>query len=440
MKTINKKTTIMTSITIATVLLMGFSLPSTYAAIDSVVADVVEYTAPADVTDVSVGIWEHDTEIRVFQEKDTYQLTVDVDLDITDDGAYGLGINETLSELTLEPGDLVNSYLVHIDRSTTGNFLTDYDGEVTFDNDIIGVIIGTQSLADSDDELGHDDVFYPGAQTNRGLDWLLNNADAFTINGNTLTLDTIQTGNAVDDIRVVTVAPAAFDAEKSWTHTDYNWDPVCDGIENVTGCFTLDGTSLLDLRPSNINATDYPEDHVLAEPLDNDGLGNYTAFAQVHKNKFSNTNPGAFYALTTINVEEDLDSLQVDEIYEDCTVTGDDDILKFVSKKPTRNVKIAVANSTGFVTELTSDLYDDLGGNVTADINSATVHITDSENLAEGSTVFVLVKFQDNLKNEPAPNNLFEAECDNTEVVTGYLGDSSQIVDANATLLINNLD
>ena len=229
----------------------------------------------------------------------------------------------------------------------------------------------------------------------------------------------------------------AISAEKSWTHTDYNWDPVCDGIFNVTGCFTLDGTATLDLRPANIfNVT---TDDVLADELDNDGLGNYTAIAQVHKDKFKNTNPGAMYALTTIDVAADLDSLTVWEEYGDCY--EDKGLLQFVSKKDTRNVKVAVANSTGFVTELSDDIYDGIGGNITSiNATSAHIEITDPANLTEGSTVYVLVKFQDDLKNESAPNNEFDEMCNNVEDVKANIGEYTELEQAEASLRITNLE
>jgi hypothetical protein len=244
-------------------------------------------------------------------------------------------------------------------------------------------------------------------------------------------------GYGIDD---VLVEFSSIDVEKSWTHTDYNWDPVCADFFNETSklCqvaeFDLNPGSY---RPANINATEYPEDDVLANPLDQDGNGNYTAFAQIKKSKFSNTNPGAFYALTTVNVTSSLDSMTVDEIFDDCTESGKN-LLKFVSKNPTRNVKVAVANATGFVTELTDSLYDEIGGNVTANIDNATVNITDPQYLTEGSTVFVLVKFQDNLKGEEATDNEFDQMCDNIESVTARIGDGSQTVDAEAALRITN--
>jgi hypothetical protein len=225
-------------------------------------------------------------------------------------------------------------------------------------------------------------------------------------------------------------------AEKSWTHTDYNWGPVCDGIVIGNDCVAPDGT-VIPFRDANIYL---PGDDVLADPLPittvDDG-DKYTAFAVVNKEKFQNTTPGAFYALTTIEVVKDVDSLWVDEIYADCTQDGDG-MLQFVSRKATRNVKVAAANPNGDVTELTDDLYDGIGGSITADLEMATVHVTDASYLTAGSMVFVLVKFENNLKGEFVPENSFDDMCDNVEDVTVGIGDLSQTVTAEAALRITN--
>ena len=117
----------------------------------------------------------------------------------------------------------------------------------------------------------------------------------------------------------ITTAADPIEVEKTWTFTDYNWDRICTEtiiVEDPPGTFTE--VCVAD-RAANINNNGQedpqdppnllPDDDVLADPLpfdDRAGVDKYTAFAQNHKNKFSNTNPGAFYALTTIDVLEDL--------------------------------------------------------------------------------------------------------------------------------------
>lgn len=235
------------------------------------------------------------------------------------------------------------------------------------------------------------------------------------------------------------------EVEKTWTHTDYNWDQICDislgvpGFVNATGfCVVSDvDNTEIGFRPANINNV---LDDVLADPLPLDSNGNYIAFAQVHRNdKFSNTNPGAFYALTTVVVTSNLSSVTVSENYDQCTDDGKG-ILKFVSKKITRNVKVTIADPNGDVTEITDDLYD-IPNAIMADINSADIDIDLGEDIPAGSTIYVLVKFQDNLKGKDAPSGIFDDMCDNNEEVGAFDGNVEPFFStlAEAALRITNI-
>ena len=233
-----------------------------------------------------------------------------------------------------------------------------------------------------------------------------------------------------------TLEKSVVQVEKSWTHTDYNWDQVCDGYVNATGfCVVSDvDNTEIGFRPANINTDD-----VLADSLPLDSNGNYTAFAQVHKNnKFSNTNPGAFYALTTMVTTSSVSSVTVIEDYSDCT-TGVDHMLNLHNdKKLDRSVKVAIADPNGDVTEITDELYDGINGSISPiSTSSATVNI-DREIDAE-STVYVLVKFQDDLKGFDTGDGIFDDMCHNTETVIANIGgdDLGGIV-AEADLRITN--
>jgi len=218
--------------------------------------------------------------------------------------------------------------------------------------------------------------------------------------------------------------PLPFEVVKTWTETDYNWDQICDA--NLDGI--VDNPCITPLRDRNINNA---FDNVLAATLDQDGDDKYLVDANVHPktDKFQNTNPGAFFALTTVDVTDDVDGLIVWENYDECTDDGDG-MLKLVSKKAARNVKVAIADPSGDITELTDDLYDDVGGSIIADIDSAHVEITDP--IASGSTVYVLVKFQDNLKGVEFPGGDVDEMCDNSETVSkiGDLPEDGITVDA----------
>lgn len=288
------------------------------------------------------------------------------------------------------------------------------------------------------------------------LDWIdVPNAvlEDITVTSNPSALTTTQmvtgehsveiTINAIDTqggIVVFTLDKSVVEVEKSWTHTDYNWDQVCDGFVNATGsCVVSDvDNTEIGFRPANINTDD-----VLADPLTLDSNGNYTAYAQIHKNnKFSNTNPGAFYALTTAVTTSSLSSITVLENYTQCTNPDgndntDDGLLTFVSKKIDRNVKVAIADSDGNVTEITDFLYDGIDGEIVADLNSTEVLI--DHEIPANSTIYVLVKFQDDLKGVDTGDGIFDEMCHNSETVVANIGgnDLGGVV-AEADLRITN--
>ena len=224
-------------------------------------------------------------------------------------------------------------------------------------------------------------------------------------------------------------------SSKSWTLTDYNWDPICDGVVITDTCFdNADDLNVIGFRPANTETDD-----VLAEELLTDDDGKFLVNGNVHpkNDKFQNTNPGAFYAVTTIEVQTDIDGLWVTELYEDCT--DNDGILKLLAPnaKPERAVKVAVADSNDDVTELTDDLYDGVGGSIAADNIQAEIHIEQS--IEAGSTVYVLVKFQHNLKGEVFPGGLVDVMCHNEESVTASIdGLPDASVDVDADLRITN--
>jgi len=218
-----------------------------------------------------------------------------------------------------------------------------------------------------------------------------------------------------------------FDGFKTWTHTDYNWQ-FCDGFVNPEDhlCYEEDTfDTQKDFETANINN---PDHDVLADSLDlptEDGISD--VLLQVKENgEISNMNPGAIYALTTVNVLANLDMLEVVENYADCT---DTELELLNQNNPSRNVKVAVAGPNGDVTEVTDRLYDTEDDGVEfigdPDNNSATVKINDASLLTDGSTVFVLVKFDDKLKGVEfdSINGGEPFTCLNDEMVSSIIGE-----------------
>ena len=219
-----------------------------------------------------------------------------------------------------------------------------------------------------------------------------------------------------------------FDGFKTWTHTDYNWQ-FCDGFVNPEDhlCYEEDTfDTQKDFETANINN---PDHDVLADSLDpptEDGISDVLLQVKENNGEISNMNPGAIYALTTVNVLADLDMLEVVENYADCT---DVELELLNQNNPSRNVKVAVADPNGDVTEVTDRLYDTEDDGVEfigdPDNNSATVKINDASLLTDGSTVFVLVKFDDKLKGVEydSINGGEPFTCLNDEMVSSIIGE-----------------
>ena len=214
-------------------------------------------------------------------------------------------------------------------------------------------------------------------------------------------------------------------AVKTWTHTDYNWE-VCELIEVAPDEFAEI------CRPANI----YDQaDDVLADPLPflNDKYqvnGNLKFDKKANTYVFQNTNPGAFYALTTVDVLVDIDSLEVTENYGQCT----NSILQLLgsSQNIETALKAAIADPNGDVTEISSK--DILVPPMTT--SSATVLIPGP--IDGGSKVFVLVKFQDNLKGTTYPNGVIDVMCDNSEDIKATIGSDEFSDSVQAALRITN--
>ena len=173
------------------------------AAIISTTGQVVQIAAPASVVP---GALESNHEIRAFAELQEFALPVDVIANVTAAGLY-----DQPGDLTpgvIAAGAAVDSYLLHADKmGLCGNKLL--TGSVTFDADILGVIVLGSNLNSSDAVLGAPGTTYPGSMWNlvRGLelrpsrDYLIVEPDLRTVQVH------FRVGWAVDQIRVITAAP-----------------------------------------------------------------------------------------------------------------------------------------------------------------------------------------------------------------------------------------
>lgn len=169
-------------------------------------AGVANASANVDVlvappASLELGQLQSDTLVRLVIEQ-SITLGVGLNVDITTSGLF-----DDAADLTpgvLAAGTAVQSHLLHTDPSSNS---ATYRGFVTFDADVIGIIVGRSLLLTSDLIVGLPGVVYSTNQA-RGIEF---NTDALrlTVNSRTVEFDWRTTG-AIDEIRVLTIpGPAA---------------------------------------------------------------------------------------------------------------------------------------------------------------------------------------------------------------------------------------
>jgi hypothetical protein len=144
--------------------------------------------------------------VRFFDERQDVTLQKALKVDITQPGRYEFrkSLNPT-SKLAV--GTSVDSHILHADNVGTAKIRL--QGSVTFDADIIGVIVTDGSL-DKSDILGSPGTMYPNGLDHRGLEFegLSKGGDIVVLSADRRTLTfNIRFGSVLDEIRVITANP-----------------------------------------------------------------------------------------------------------------------------------------------------------------------------------------------------------------------------------------
>ncbi|GEM_PF-5553923 len=137
--------------------------PPAPAAIVSTSGAVVEVTAPPSV---AKNAYVSDTEIRAFDEQQNVTILAPITVDFTEPGSY-----DSLSELAptvLPAGTCLQSHFIHFD--STGSLGVRLQGSVTYDTDVLGVIVTDSSLSQSDLVVGVPSTTYPTGVADRGAE------------------------------------------------------------------------------------------------------------------------------------------------------------------------------------------------------------------------------------------------------------------------------
>jgi hypothetical protein len=119
--------------------------------------DIVLVSPPASV---QTGDYQNNNRIRLFIEQAPIRLPSRVRVDITTPGLYD-DESELDTDSFIRKTTLVSSYLLHADPVNPGQDGRVYQGRVTFDFPILGVIVRRAHLRNTDDILGALGTLYP---------------------------------------------------------------------------------------------------------------------------------------------------------------------------------------------------------------------------------------------------------------------------------------
>ena len=175
-----------------------------YAAIKVTSRPVVQVPPPLSVRPEA---YTSNTEIRAFDETQNVITPVPITVNISEPGTYS-----SLLQLTpgvIPAGTCVQSQFLHLDNVGVTQMVR-LEGSVTFDADVLGIIVLSPNLDLTDDLLGVQETDYPtGSFPLRGVELQGSNAqmnpDVITLDNNLRTVTVnLEVVGALDSIRVIT--------------------------------------------------------------------------------------------------------------------------------------------------------------------------------------------------------------------------------------------
>ncbi len=157
--------------------------------------DIQEITAPSSIV---LGEVESNNTIFLLKEQEGLLLTSNLTVDVVSPGTYGTNANPNkFPQGTLSSGILVDSWFLHSDP--INNILSFYNGTVTFDQEIVGIIFNSNRLVNTHDLLGGLNTSYDQNFFN------IFGSDQFILSSDLRTLTINSAANTgADNLRVLT--------------------------------------------------------------------------------------------------------------------------------------------------------------------------------------------------------------------------------------------
>jgi hypothetical protein len=184
-----------------TVLMLAAGVSASQAAIISFSGNLSIVPTPASV---DLDAYESDDVLIVFSEQQNVLLQDDLRVNFTEPGLYDDRSDLPTPVPRIAAGTLVDSYFLHADP-VTGGIL--YSGSITFDTDVLGVIVGGVLLDESDDIIGSPTTFYAWDYYGAGRGLALSGRDTIELSLDRRTITfSFTTRRLMDEVRVITAA------------------------------------------------------------------------------------------------------------------------------------------------------------------------------------------------------------------------------------------
>jgi hypothetical protein len=162
--------------------------------------------APSSVVQ---GQLENNTSIYWFSEGQ-HNLSSDLAVDIAAPGTYDDVNDLPTTKPVISSGTSLRSYYFHFDPVGTGSTVRNATGTLTFENDILGILLLDASLDGTDALFSLSGTTYPSGMNYRGLEYGRTGYDdsvTIDIDLRTLNLDLFASNAGVDQLRVLTAVP-----------------------------------------------------------------------------------------------------------------------------------------------------------------------------------------------------------------------------------------
>lgn len=153
---------------------------------------------------IELDAFVSNTVIRLIEEG-TVLLSTDLAVDVTSPGTYNDPAQVTPS--TIPVGTLVRSYITHFDSIDT-QLVLNRSGSITFDTDILGIMIFDSTLDAADPVVGLGSVVYPTGLMFRGTEISTQFPESVSLLDNrTFRINQMGVDLVSDSLRIITIVP-----------------------------------------------------------------------------------------------------------------------------------------------------------------------------------------------------------------------------------------